>query len=136
RGTDERRDLVRVDAKRHSADRAERSVVDLDVLAVEHDRGVGQRCDGLALDEDSLARRRRAGRFDDGDHGILLGHSYLLSASRAVNSRAISVTMNVSRTRVSAAAQARSWAAGNDEFVLPKICTDSAVLASLNRCGL
>src|SRR5678815_1317608 len=136
RRADERGDLVGVDAQGHAAHRAERAVVDLDVLAVENDRGLGQLSDGLALEDDSLPGRRETGGLDGCDHGILLGHGYLLSARRAVNMRATSVTMNVRRTRVSAAAHARSCAATNDELALPKICTDSAVFASLNMCAL
>jgi hypothetical protein len=65
-----------------------------------------------------------------------LGHDDLLSARRAVNTRAIRVMMKVSRTSMSAAPHARSCAAGNAEVALPKICSDRDVFASWNRCGL
>ena len=60
----------------------------------------------------------------------------LLGAIRAVKTRATSVMKKVNSTSVRAAPHARSWAATKDEVALPKICTDSAVFASLNRCGL
>src|SRR5262249_13528580 len=61
---------------------------------------------------------------------------YLRVATRAVKIRAPRVTRNVTRTSVSAAPQARSCAATNDEFALAKILTDGAVLASWERWGL
>src|SRR6185436_12261421 len=101
----------------HAAHGAEGAVVDLHVLAVEHDRRLvelrgrpgGERAEGHEL---SAAWGRLGGERGCGtDHGILLGHDYLLSARREVNTRAIRVTMKVMRTSVSAAPHARSWAA-------------------------
>src|SRR5262249_43577953 len=135
------------DLHRHVAHRAERAVVDLELVEVEHHRRLRQRDRGRLLDLDPLGGgAARTGLGARRFHHILHGHRHrhrhrhsghhLWLATRAVKMRATSVTRNVSRTSVSAAPHARSCAATNDEFALAKICTDSAVFASPNRLRL